>query len=77
MGYKSRSTFITMKLNTENLKILNYFYKKSWIRHYLIKNDNKIFVYLRYINNKPLFYNIELVSTPGNRIYLQKKSNKY
>jgi ribosomal protein S8 len=35
---------------------------------------DKIIVYLRYINNKPLFTKIKFISTPGHRKYFSKKS---
>jgi ribosomal protein S8 len=43
---------------------------------YLISN-NKIIVYLRYINNKPLFSNIKFISTKGHRKYYNNKSIIY
>lgn len=72
IGYKCRSTFITIDLNVENTKIVHYFYEKGWVKLYLIKN-NKIVVYLRYVNNKPLFTKIKFVSTSGHRKYFTNK----
>jgi ribosomal protein S8 len=43
---------------------------------YNIKNNN-IIVYLRYINNKPLFLQIKFISTAGHRKYYSKKSIIY
>ena len=40
---------------------------------FFIKN-NEIIVYLRYINNKPLFSNIKFISTSGHRKYYNQKS---
>jgi ribosomal protein S8 len=40
---------------------------------FFIKND-EIIVYLRYINNKPLFLNVKFVSTSGHRKYYNQKS---
>lgn len=40
---------------------------------YFIKN-NEITVYLRYINNKPLFLKIKFISKAGHRRYFSKKS---
>ena len=73
IGYKCRSFFITVFLNKENLTIIDFFYERSWIKMYTIDN-NKIKVYLRYINNKPLFTKIKFISTPGYRKYFSKKS---
>jgi ribosomal protein S8 len=40
---------------------------------YIIKN-NDIIIYLRYINNKPLFLDIKFISTPGHRKYYDKNN---
>lgn len=72
IGYKSRSIFIKVYLNAENSKIVHYFYEKGWIKSYFVKNNN-LYVYLRYINNKPLFIKIKFVSTSGFRKYSTKE----
>lgn len=76
VGYKCRSAFITLYFSAENIKFLHFFYKKCWIKHYLIQGK-QIIVYLRYINNKPLFNKISLISTPGFRQYLSLKGLTY
>jgi ribosomal protein S8 len=43
---------------------------------YNIKN-NTIVVYLRYINNKPLFLQIKFISTSGHRKYYSKQGLTY
>lgn len=73
VAYKSRSFLIKIYLNSENYKIVNFFYEKNWIKMYFIKN-NEIIIYLRYINNKPLFSKIKFISTSGHRQYYNKKS---
>lgn len=73
IGYKCRSFFIKIIFNNENMAIVEFFYKKNWIKMYVVDN-NKIIVYLRYINNKPLFTKIKFISTPGFRKYYTKKS---
>ena len=72
IGYKCRSVFIKVSLTIENSKIVHYFYDKSWIKSYFVKN-NEIYIYLRYINNKPLFIKIKFVSTSGFRKYFTKE----
>lgn len=76
IAYKSRSFFIKLYLNNENYKIVNFFYEKNWIKMYFIKN-NEIIVYLRYLNNKPLFLKIKFISTAGHRQYYSKENIKY
>jgi ribosomal protein S8 len=72
IGYKCRSVFIKVRLNVENSKIVHYFYEKGWIKIYSVKN-NEIYVYLRYVNNKPLFTKIRFISTSGHRKYFTNK----
>lgn len=72
IGYKCRSTLIKVNFTVENSKIVQLFYEKSWIKMYSIQND-KILVYLRYVNNKPLFIKIKFVSTSGSRKYFTNK----
>jgi ribosomal protein S8 len=76
IGYKNRCSFITVLTTTENLKLLQFFFKKNWIKQYVIV-DNKIRVYLRYLLNKPLFNKITIISTSGHRKYVCKDSIKY
>ena len=73
IGYKCRSISIKIPFNIENSKIVHFFYEKGWIKLYSIQ-DKKINVYLRYINNKPLFTKIKFISTSGHRKYFSKKS---
>lgn len=73
VAQKCRSFFIKLHLNNNNYKIVNFFYEKNWIKMYFIKN-NEIIIYLRYINNKPLFSKIKFISTPGYRKYYTNKS---
>ena len=72
IGYKCRSTHVKLRFSPENLKIVQSFYEKNWIKSYSIEYDF-IHVYLRYIKNKPLFTKIEFISTSGHRKYLTKE----
>ncbi len=76
IGYKCRSTSIHLYLNSENIKIVHFFYEKGWIKLYNIKNNN-IIIFLRYINNKPLFLKIKFISTSGHRKYYSKQGLVY
>lgn len=73
IGYKNRSFLIKIYFTPDNLKIVQFFYEKNWIKMYFIE-ENKIVIYLRYINNKPLFLKIKFISTPGHRKYFSKES---
>jgi len=76
IAYKARSVFVKVYSNVENLKLIYFFYEKGWIKMYSIKN-NEIIIYLRYINNKPLFSKIKCISTSGHRKYFSKESLKF
>ena len=43
---------------------------------YSVQN-NEILVYLRYVNNKPLFIKIKFISTSGSRKYFTKEGITY
>jgi ribosomal protein S8 len=73
VGYKCRNVSIKINYTLENCKIVHFFYEKGWIKLYIIQN-NKILIYLRYINNKPLFTKIKFISTPGYRKFFSKNS---
>jgi len=76
IGYKCRSTYVKIRFTTENFKIVQLFFEKSWIKLYHIEN-NEIKIYLRYIKNKPLFKKIEFISTSGHRKYITKEGLTY
>lgn len=76
IGYKCRSVSIKVPFTTENSKIIQFFYDKSWIKMYNIRDKN-FEVYLRYVNNKPLFTKIKFISTPGYRRYFSKEGVQF
>ena len=70
VGYKSRLLSIKVLKNKLTLNFLILLYKIGLIRSFFIlNNENKILVYLKYRNNKPIFYSIDLISKPSRRIY--------
>lgn len=73
IGYRCRSFTIIIPFNQENWSIVVFFYEKNWIKMWTLNND-KITIYLRYINNKPLFTKIKFISTSGHRQYFTKES---
>lgn len=73
VGYKNRSYSIKIYFTSENLKIVHFFYERNWIKMYFIEK-NQIIIYLRYINNKPLFLKIKFISTSGHRKYFSRKT---
>lgn len=76
IGYKNRCVSIHIPLSAENIRILQFFYKRGWIKQYTVKNK-LINVFLRYTHNKPFFFKIDLISTSGCRRYFSKESLKF
>jgi ribosomal protein S8 len=76
----SKAHLISIKvLNTKiSIKILDIFYENGLIRGYHI-NANSINVFLKYYKNRPVFFDVKLISTPGKKVYwsLNKLSLKY
>lgn len=52
------------------LKILG---ELGYIRGFTIKNKKNILVFLKYFKKTPVIRNISVVSTPGRRVFIQKK----
>jgi ribosomal protein S8 len=56
-------------LNTKiSINILNIFYKTGLIRGFKI-NYGHILIYLKYYQNKPIFFDIKLISKPSKKVY--------
>lgn len=71
---KNKKGFI-IKNNNKNINILKVFLKINIIKFIKIKNDY-IIVYINYINNKPVFKNIENMFKPSNKNYISLKELK-
>jgi len=58
-------------LNTKiTFNILSLLYINGFIRGFSLKKQtNFIEVYLKYYQNRPVFYRIDLISRPGKRVY--------
>jgi ribosomal protein S8 len=67
----SRSHLKSIKIakTTLNLLVLDVLYKNGIIRGFFIADNFEVLVYLKYYQNRPVFFDINIVSTPGNRIY--------
>lgn len=56
-------------LNTKlSLNVLDVLYKNGVIRGFFIVDSGKVRVFLKYYQNKPVFFNMLLVSTPGRKV---------
>lgn len=56
------------------INILKILYQLGYIRGFVIKNKKVILVLLKYKNNKPAIKNINVISTPGRRVYIGYKT---
>jgi small subunit ribosomal protein S8 len=50
------------------LNILDVLYKNGLIRGFYVINSGKTRVYLKYYQNKPVYFDMELISKPGRKI---------
>jgi ribosomal protein S8 len=66
----SKGHLVSVKvLNSKiSIKILDLFYENGLIRGYKI-NINCIMVFLKYYKNRPVFFDVQLISTPGKKVY--------
>jgi ribosomal protein S8 len=70
LAYKSHYTSIKIKKNKFAIKFFSLLQKIGLIRGFsFILSENNILVYLKYINSKPCFSNINVVSKPSQRIF--------
>lgn len=72
VAYLGRKKIINISFSNFSYDLLIFFYKKGWILSWNLL-DSGVKVYLRYINNKPVFSKIRIISKPGFRIYKPKK----
>merc|ERR1712196_555654 len=70
---KSRKLSVVVKFSSFLVLILKSLRSEGYIRGFVI-NFKEINVFLKYINGKPAFSKITLVSKPGRRLFLKKKS---
>jgi small subunit ribosomal protein S8 len=66
---KSHLKSIKIKKTTLNLLLLEILYKNGVIRGFSIANDFEVLIYLKYYQNRPVVFDINLISTPGKRVY--------
>lgn len=67
----SKGHFKTIKvLNTKfSIQLLHIFYVHGLINGYRVIGLNQIIVILKYYQNKPIFFDVKLISTPGKKVY--------
>ena len=56
------------------INVLSILYKLGYIRGFIIKDKKTVIVLLKYVNNKPTIKNINVISTPGRRMFVKHKN---
>jgi len=70
VGYKARLLSIKVLKSKLTVSFLFLLYKIGLIRSfYMLNNEKSILIYLKYKNNRPVIYSIDLVSKPSRRVY--------
>ena len=74
-GYLSKKYIIKQQKSKQIINILNLLIKEGLIKSYKFcnKNNNFVYIYLKYKNNKPIITNIKKISKPGKRVYIKNK----
>lgn len=73
-GQRARLLEISIIKSHLCIDILNVLYREGYIRGYSVKTTkNMIYVYLKYIDNKPVITEIKRISKPGRRYYINNK----
>jgi ribosomal protein S8 len=70
LAYKNHYTSVKVKKNKFTVNFLYLLQKIGLIRgFFFILNENYILVYLKYINSRACFMDINLISKPSKRVY--------
>jgi len=70
VAYKSHLVSIKVLKNKLSIKFLYLIYKIGLIRgFFILEKENNIIVFLKYKNNRPSIYDINIISKPSKRIY--------
>lgn len=72
-GYLAKKTKIIHQKSKQSINILNIFITEGFIKSYKINSKNQLDIYLKYKQNKAAIVNIERLSKPGKRLYINNK----
>lgn len=72
-GSLSGKFFIKIQKSTKLIQILNILNNEGYIKSFKI-DKNYLYIYLKYIENKPVLKKIILISKPGKRFYIKNKN---
>lgn len=70
VGCIAKHPTVTAQNSKICVNVLSVMYKLGYIRGFIIEDKKTIRILLKYINNKPTIRNINVISTPGRRVYM-------
>jgi Ribosomal protein S8 len=73
IGCLKKATIIEVNFNKKWPELLKILYNEGFIQNYLIK-DNKIYIYLRYYQNKNSIRYLKNFLKTSNTLYIKKKN---
>jgi len=65
----NKKSFIVCKKTKLCENFLKLFWNNGYIIGYKVKQKNKLKIFLKYKQNKPVIYSLKIVSKPNHRIY--------
>ena len=73
-GYKARLMSVKVKDSKLNVEVINILFRYGLIAGFSMNvGKSKVKLFLKYNKGMPIWYNIQLISTPGKRVYSSKK----
>jgi small subunit ribosomal protein S8 len=69
VGSTAKHLDVTVQNSKLCINILSVLYRLGYIRGFTVKSKKFIKIFLKYADNKPTIRNINVISTPGRRIY--------
>ena len=74
VGFTAKHLSVAVQNSKLCISVLGIMYKLGYIRGFVISNKKQIIVLLKYSNNKSVIRNINVISTPGRRVYIRYSS---
>jgi small subunit ribosomal protein S8 len=65
---KARHKSVDVLTTNFSLNVLDLLYKNGVIRGFFILNSGKTRIFLKYYQNKPVYFDMQLVSKPGHKV---------
>jgi small subunit ribosomal protein S8 len=66
---KARHKSVDVLTTKFSLRVLEVLYKNGIIRGFYVRSSGKTRVFLKYYQNKPVYFDMQLVSKPGHKVF--------